>query len=106
MIQAVVEVVFMLSVAAFFGYKIGSLIEQRKSRKLQTAFNRQTQKLEELAFDLNYCTQTRRRIQSQLRDLQRRLEIPSEAPYAVVDTHGKIIAPKAEGDNENVVKGA
>lgn len=104
MIQAVVEVVFMLSVAAFLGYKMGTLIEQRKRRKLQTAFNRQTQKLEELAFDLNYCTQTRRRIQSQLRELQKRLEVPSEVPHTIIDTHGKIIAPK--GEETNIKKGA
>lgn len=106
MIQAVVEVVLMLSVATFLGYKIGTLMEQRKSRKLQTAFNRQAQELAELTFDLNYCTQTRRRIQSQLSALQKRLEIPSEVSHAVVNAHGKVVIPKAEGSRSDPTKGA
>lgn len=95
-VQTVLEIVFMLLVAAFIGYKIGSLVEQGKTRKVRNLLKKKEQKLEELDFDLHQCVRVRRRLQSQLYNLQKELEAKTEVPAAMVNSKGAIITPEAD----------
>lgn len=90
MTQAILEIVFMLTIATFLGYKIGVLLERRRGRQLNQLYDRQAKKLEELTFDLNHCIQVRRRVQSQLYQLRKKQEAQEEAAPTVVDGQGKI----------------
>ncbi len=90
MTQAILEIVFMLAVSTFLGYKIGVLFERRRSRLLQRLYDRQSKKVEELTFDLNHCIQVRRRVQSQLYQLRKQQEIQEEATPSIIDSQGKI----------------
>lgn len=98
MIQSVFEAVFILSVTAYLGYRIGQFIEQRRHRKIFADYKQQAQKIKELSFDLDYCTRTRRQAQHQLRMLQSRLKKPAEAPPVTIDAGGKIIADTTEAE--------
>lgn len=91
MIQSVFEAAFLLLVTAYLGYRIGQLVEQRKNRKVLADYRQQAQKIKELSFDLNYCTQTRRYAQHQLRMLQSRMTKPAESPPVTIDAGGKMI---------------
>lgn len=86
----------MLLVASFIGYRIGSLLEQRKTRKLHSHLKEKEQKLEELDFDLHQCIRVRRRLQSQFYNLQEELKAKTEVPAAMVDAKGAIVTIEAD----------
>ncbi len=88
--QAILEIMLMLLVAAFLGYKIGSLLAQRKFRKTEAKLVQKDREIQELQFDLNQCVQIRRRTQSSLNQLRKQLNVPAEAPRRVVNEQGKV----------------
>ncbi len=100
--QAIIEIMLMLLVAAFLGYKIGSLVTSRKFRHTQSALAQKDREIQELQFDLNHCVQIRRRTQTSLNQLRKQLVAP-EAPRTVVTDQGKVQRAEAENRIQKTV---
>lgn len=102
-VQAILEIVFMLLVAAFIGYKAGRLLNMRQTRNLRFTLKKKEQKVEELQFDLNQCVRVRRRLHHQIFNLQKELETRPMASAAVVNDKGTVVAPPPEASKKEEV---
>lgn len=103
-VQAILEIIFMLLGAAFIGYKTGRFLEMRQTRNLRYTLKKKEQKAEELEFDLNQCVRVRRRLHNQIFNLQKELETRPMASAAVVNDKGTaVMAPLPEAPKKEEV---